>query len=133
MGMDDTVIRVEMVPAKYGAMRCVATMGGKDIPHREHHSPTGMNYGYAGSGPADLALSILDAALPDDDKTATIWGRKKVKLTAWLLHQEFKWAYVAKWNPKEVVEITVGEVRAWAEAKLRELGLVEDAAGAAST
>jgi hypothetical protein len=29
------------------------------VPHLVHHSPTGMEFGYAGSGPADLALSLL--------------------------------------------------------------------------
>lgn len=30
-----------------------------DMPHIIYHSPTGLEYGYGGSGPADLALSIL--------------------------------------------------------------------------
>ena len=29
------------------------------MPHIERHSPDGFNWGYGGSGPADLALSIL--------------------------------------------------------------------------
>lgn len=29
------------------------------LPHIVHHSPTGFEFGYLGSGPADLALSIL--------------------------------------------------------------------------
>lgn len=29
------------------------------LPHLEYHSPTGFAWGYGGSGPADLALSIL--------------------------------------------------------------------------
>jgi len=37
--------------------------GGKvasyPLPHIERHSPDGFNWGYGGSGPADLALSIL--------------------------------------------------------------------------
>lgn len=30
-----------------------------DLPHCAVHSPTGLNWGYGGSGPADLALSLL--------------------------------------------------------------------------
>ena len=30
----------------------------------EHHSPTGMEFGYLGSGPADLALNVLAALIP---------------------------------------------------------------------
>jgi len=33
------------------------------LPHVSHHSPTGMSWGYGGSGPADLARSLLIAAL----------------------------------------------------------------------
>ena len=34
------------------------------LPHVEVHSPTGFEYGYAGSGPADLALSICCYFVP---------------------------------------------------------------------
>ena len=34
-----------------------------DLPHVVKHSPAGMEWGYAGSGPADLARSILIDAL----------------------------------------------------------------------
>jgi hypothetical protein len=30
-----------------------------DLPHKVRHSPSGIEWGYAGAGPADLALSIL--------------------------------------------------------------------------
>lgn len=33
------------------------------IPQVVKHSPTGMEYGYGGSGPADLALTILTACV----------------------------------------------------------------------
>ena len=36
------------------------------VPHVVHHSPTGMEFGYAGSGPADLALSLLTFHLEAD-------------------------------------------------------------------
>lgn len=36
-----------------------------EVPHRVRHSPTGMNWGYSGSGPADTARSLLLYALPD--------------------------------------------------------------------
>jgi len=34
-----------------------------DLPHIKRHSPTGMEWGYGGSGPADLARSLLIDAL----------------------------------------------------------------------
>lgn len=30
-----------------------------ELPHIEHHSPDGFEWGFSGSGPADLALAIL--------------------------------------------------------------------------
>ena len=32
------------------------------LPHLVRHSPTGFEWGYRGSGPADLALALCDAA-----------------------------------------------------------------------
>ena len=42
---------------------------GRKLEHQEKHSPDGFEWGYAGSGPADLARSILWDFLgqaPDD-------------------------------------------------------------------
>lgn len=43
-----------------------------NVRHVVYHSPTGMNFGYAGAGPADLALSALCALIvppdPDDEE-----------------------------------------------------------------
>lgn len=36
------------------------------VRHLPKHSPTGMNWGYAGSGPADTARSLLIEALGED-------------------------------------------------------------------
>jgi hypothetical protein len=32
---------------------------GEPVTHVVHHSPTGLEYGYSGSGPTDLALTLL--------------------------------------------------------------------------
>lgn len=44
-----------------GGPYCVVLDGGREysLPHIRRHSPTGYEWGYGGSGPADLALSIL--------------------------------------------------------------------------
>lgn len=110
---DETVIKVSYVKGRYNVMRCVATIGDDNLPHRTVHSPTGFSYGYGGSGPADLALSILDAALLDDKRTRI--SRGTVKLSAWALHQRFKWEFVAKWPQSKPVSMTVGDVRNWAK------------------
>ena len=53
------------------------------VPHEwVWHSPTGFEWVYGGSGPADLALNILLAATGDRDFAAQH-------------HQSFKWRFVA--------------------------------------
>lgn len=46
------------------------------------HSPCGFEWGYGGSGPAQLALALLADRLPDDPDLA------------YDLHQSFKWVSV---------------------------------------
>lgn len=62
------------------------------------HSPSGMEWGYGGSGPADFALNIL--LMFTDTATAE------------RLHQPFKWEYVAK-LPEEGGIIEAEKVRAF--------------------
>jgi hypothetical protein len=50
-----------------------------------NHSPTWFEWGYGGSGPAQLALAILADHLGDN-------------ATAVRLHQQFKWSVTAKLN-----------------------------------
>ena len=47
-----------------------------------NHSPTGLNWGYGGSGPAQLAVALLADATGNDD-------------IARYLYQEYKWDVVA--------------------------------------
>ena len=73
--------------------------GGKEelLRHHVRHSPTGMNWGYGGSGPADLALSIL-------------WDYLKAE-PAPGCYQDFKHEFVADWE--EEWEITEREITEW--------------------
>lgn len=48
------------------------------LRHVVRHSPTGMTWGYAGSGPADLALSLLVDALGEDARCGTCRGHGQV-------------------------------------------------------
>lgn len=67
-------------------------VNGQELSPRydlRQHSPTGFEWGYGGSGPAQLALAIL--AHEYGDKFAEIW------------YQDFKWDVVARlsgraWN-----------------------------------
>ena len=48
-----------------------------------NHSPTGLSWGYQGSGPAQLSLALLADALEDDARALKIY-------------QPFKFAYIAR-------------------------------------
>lgn len=63
-----------------------------NVPHTwVHHSPDGFEYGYGGSGPSDLALNVL-LLFTDKD-------------TAWKLHQDFKWKFIATLKQENSYEI----------------------------
>lgn len=71
----------------------------------DNHSPTGFEWGYAGSGPAQLALALLADALDDDTEAAR-------------LHQAYKWRVVCG-LPRPGFTLTSDEVkRVAAEIKL---------------
>jgi Family of unknown function (DUF6166) len=90
-------MRIEGDRDDYG--RLLVRVDGEVLtPGRSHavwnHSPDGFECGYAGSGPAQLALAILLAAgLPDERA-----GR---------LHQRFKFAHVQHWQTPFDVTIDV--------------------------
>lgn len=66
-----------------------------------NHSPDGFNWGYGGSGPAQLALAICAAALGDD-------------VLALELYQDYKWHLIAKIEVDNWT-LPASEVLAWAE------------------
>jgi len=63
-----------------------------------NHSPDGFQWGYSGSGPAQLALALL----LDATHNPAISVR---------LHQAFKSEFVAGWGDQW--EITIGTILAW--------------------
>lgn len=70
--------------------------------HVVRHSPTGFNWGYAGSGPADCALSILTDCLGEE--RAERW------------YQEFKRQFLTG-LPRSGGVITEEAIREFIEAK----------------
>jgi hypothetical protein len=64
----------------------IVTVDGRRLNPRLdlwNHSPTGFEWGYCGSGPAQLALAILADHLRDDEQALNYY-------------QRFKWAVIAK-------------------------------------
>lgn len=74
---------------------------GEPLPLRldlDNHSPDGFEWGYGGSGPAQLALALLADATGDDERACK-------------RHQRFKWEYVSKLAKDDPWEITDKEIR----------------------
>ena len=74
---------------EYKAIRtkegCVVTVNGEPLDPRldlYNHSPDGFEWGYIGSGPAQLALAILAYELQDDHKVMTLYQDFKHKTLA---------------------------------------------------
>ena len=63
-----------------------------------NHSPDGFNWGYSGSGPAQLALALLLDVTGDTTRSLG-------------LHQSFKRAFVAGWGAEW--QMTSEEIWAW--------------------
>jgi hypothetical protein len=78
------------------------------------HSPTGFEWGYGGSAPADLALNILNAfAPPKSDGEEPVECFKGVcSATAMRLHQDFKWTFIAP-MPRVGGTIKAETIRNW--------------------
>lgn len=51
-----------------------------------NHSPTGLEWGYAGSGPSQLALALAADVLGDGEKAQEVYQRLKFKLVGGLPH-----------------------------------------------
>jgi hypothetical protein len=52
-----------------------------------NHSPTGVEWGYGGSGPAQLALALAADVLGDDDRAEDVYQRLKFKVIGSLPHE----------------------------------------------
>jgi len=66
-----------------------------------NHSPTGFEWGYGGSGPAQLALALLAHALDDDGTALDYYQQFKFAMVARLPHAE--WALTER-DIKEALE-----------------------------
>ena len=79
--------------------------GAYPLPHKVRHSPTGYAWSYGGSGPADLARSLLWDHLGREPSAA--------------LYQDFKWDFVARFH--ETWTLKAEEIDAWLSKREPEL------------
>jgi len=73
------------------------------LSHIERHSPDGFNWGYCGSGPSDLALSILTDCFGEDSEIVSHYQEFKVEFIAklprdcgWIISEES----IREWSKK---------------------------------
>lgn len=79
------------------------TVNGRPLQPRTYlrnHSPTGFQWGYGGSGPAQLALAILSEHFGDGDHRAL------------KMYQRFKWDFVSRINGDSFV-LNGDEIDEW--------------------
>ena len=87
-----------------------------NVPHLVvHHSPDGFEFGYGGSGAADLALNACQLYL-----NITGYEGRKTKCydgscwtLAWMLHQDFKREFIASANWRKGAVISFERMEQW--------------------
>lgn len=79
-----------------------------------HHSPDGFEFGYGGSGPADLALNIMNAYIPPgtDGLPPVDCFKGQCSATAWRLHQEFKREFI-EGRPRDGATLSSDGILSW--------------------
>ena len=96
-----------------GAGPGVVMVDGQPLDPRKsqlirNHSPDGFNWGYAGSGPAQLALALLLEAFSDHPQASLLVAERQ--------YQEFKRDVVSQmplnWS------LTTDEILGWADGRL---------------
>jgi hypothetical protein len=100
--------RVTCCRAPDGTARC-------SIPQRHvHYAPKGFEWGFGGSGPADLALNVLALFLPLAPETNSVALRdgSSVSEAAWALHQAFKYDLIAT-LPRAGGDISAKTIHDW--------------------
>ncbi len=94
-----------------------------NIPHLvTHHSPDGFEFGYSGSGAADLALNVCQLYLNMTGYT----GRKtrcydgNCWALAWRLHQQFKTEFIEGVNWIKGAYVSFDRISRWFKENITE-------------
>jgi hypothetical protein len=81
-----------------------------------HHSPSGFEWSYGGSGPTDLALNILNFILPPKGKDKIECWKGICSHKAWELHYEFRNEFLVG-MPKAGGEISAATIQDWIKSR----------------
>jgi len=85
------------------------TFTNRPLTHIVRHSPDGFNFGYSGSGPADLSLSILTDYCEKTEKNIKIAENN---------YQLFKEDFIS--CAKNKLRITGTEIEKWLKEKIND-------------
>lgn len=86
---------VKDLPKRGGGWHVIVQEEGKEdrpLEHIEYHSPDGFAWGYSGSGPADLALSIVADLLGEHPTKAELY---RGETFSFQYHQAVKQEFIA--------------------------------------
>ena len=97
--------RIRRAPAGVRAWAIRESGQTEPVPHLVRHSPTGFEIGYGGSGPADLARSILGHHLETTDPDPS-------------LYQDFKGAFLSSPDTRDGIDIGRGDIERWLESRV---------------
>lgn len=102
----------------------------RPVRHVKVHSPSGMEVGYSGSGPSDLALSLL-ADLLGGPRSARAYQRPRGNAAqVWFLHHLVRQRFLARLELGRgaSAEIDGGELHRFALAELERTRTAREAA-----
>jgi hypothetical protein len=86
--------------------RAAVTVNGTPLAPRNdlmNHSPDGFEWGYGGSGPAQLALAICADSLGDDKRAFRVYQDFKFRMIAPI--QTDEWAFTGETVRQAIAEI----------------------------
>jgi hypothetical protein len=98
----------------------------RPLTHVSYHSPDGFEWGYAGSGPADLALAILADHFeePPEFVLAALRSMWTPRSKAAALHQSFKGRFLAT-EHRDEWQLRSDDIEAWLQTPANQTRLAE--------
>jgi len=99
-------------PGEYVFVKREANTVKSNIPRTiNHHSPSGFNYGYPGSGASELALNIMNFYYPGNKQKV---GEYSVSEITFRLYQRFKEEFIAI-QKEDSFKIDTKDIKCWVE------------------
>lgn len=94
---------VEVIDSVMNAIKIQRTLSPAPSQKLYNHSPNGFNWGYGGSGPAQLSLALLLDVTKDEERSLRHY-------------QKFKFQVVASWPTGKPWTYTEEELLHWLES-----------------